>query len=953
MKTRSLIATAVAASALAAPAAATAADLYVQSGAGVTTCAQDDPCSLAQAVAVADIVSNRDSIHIVGPFSSTQAVDLTHSPIDLIGSGRGAGGTVFSGHDAQIKIGADSSATGFALTADSCAVRITAGGTLRDASLSSPSCGIDVDAAGAGASLIDNVDVDGGAGTGINVHGSISGEETTIRGSDVRAHVGINVSTTTGFTLERSTVESDHTAVAVAHASAAISNSLLRVVATGGRGVDAYGSIVAVDATTIDGTGLGAEGVYGDPAGGAQVTVAGSIVRNFTHDLTAAAPVAILFVSSSDFGTTSGDRLIARGGNINADPHWRNAAAGDYRPTPDSPVIDKGVAGPAATGETDRAGKSRVEDGDHDGTATRDIGAFEYQPSEPEPRAGADRRRQRPDDKRPAAAGAGSWRRSAAGRRRRSAARGDAAAAARAGSAGAGDDRCAEAHARRQQAEARQARPRQRERRLQREPVRREAHRRERQARPDDRERPSGDSEGPPVARLPEEAPRPPRHDPRHGDRRARPPGKRCQDVHRSVLVDHAKRMAVRARSDVRSKPWGPGRHIRRLALALTAAALVVFSGVLVATAATRVKAPTPKEIKLACAQKGGTLAYVARARQCRTKNGLVKIQPGPVDVCIRKSGRLAGRVRRTTDLALCKTRTERALQLPDTKQQWFCVARKGRTLRWTSRKPHCPAKREFPAFVKARARQNGSPQNAPPQGVADTRDDQRGRRHHDQRPGQRHRCRPRRPQHRVDRHECDDRGRPRERRRNDHLRPVGPVRPPRAGPIRDRQLQLHRQGFARRAVGGDARRRHDRRANDATRLVASDGAAAFTENGAPAAVDPNLELTDADDSNLAGATVSITTGRLPSDALAFDDQNGITGSYDAGTGVLTLSGTATIADYRTALRSVRFTSPSDDPGTQRTIEFRGAATAGPPPRRSRSPRSTIRRSSRVPRAPR
>ena len=63
--------------------------------------------------------------------------------------------------------------------------------------------------------------------------------------------------------------------------------------------------------------------------------------------------------------------------------------------------------------------------------------------------------------------------------------------------------------------------------------------------------------------------------------------------------------------------------------------------------------------------------------------------------------------------------------------------------------------------------------------------------------------------------------------------------------------------------------------------------------------------MTDADNTNLAGATVTITANFASGqDVLAFTNQNGITGSWNAGTGVLTLSGTATVANYQTALRA-------------------------------------------------
>lgn len=73
-------------------------------------------------------------------------------------------------------------------------------------------------------------------------------------------------------------------------------------------------------------------------------------------------------------------------------------------------------------------------------------------------------------------------------------------------------------------------------------------------------------------------------------------------------------------------------------------------------------------------------------------------------------------------------------------------------------------------------------------------------------------------------------------------------------------------------------------------------------------AIDPSISVSDVDSANLTGATVQIT-GNFQSgqDVLEFTDQNGITGNYVAATGVLTLSGTASVADYQTALQSVTY----------------------------------------------
>ena len=56
---------------------------------------------------------------------------------------------------------------------------------------------------------------------------------------------------------------------------------------------------------------------------------------------------------------------------------------------------------------------------------------------------------------------------------------------------------------------------------------------------------------------------------------------------------------------------------------------------------------------------------------------------------------------------------------------------------------------------------------------------------------------------------------------------------------------------------------------------------------------------------------------------LGFVDQNGITGSYNAATGMLTLSGTASVGDYQAALRSVTYFNSSASPSSAvRTVSF-------------------------------
>ena len=109
---------------------------------------------------------------------------------------------------------------------------------------------------------------------------------------------------------------------------------------------------------------------------------------------------------------------------------------------------------------------------------------------------------------------------------------------------------------------------------------------------------------------------------------------------------------------------------------------------------------------------------------------------------------------------------------------------------------------------------------------------------------------------------------------------------------------------------------------NDAPTATPSDGATSFTEGDPATPVDSGLTVGDVDDTNLEGAQVRISDGMEPEDALAYSDQLGISGTYDADTGVLTLSGTASVADYQTALRSVEFSNTGENPGPSRSVEF-------------------------------
>jgi hypothetical protein len=111
--------------------------------------------------------------------------------------------------------------------------------------------------------------------------------------------------------------------------------------------------------------------------------------------------------------------------------------------------------------------------------------------------------------------------------------------------------------------------------------------------------------------------------------------------------------------------------------------------------------------------------------------------------------------------------------------------------------------------------------------------------------------------------------------------------------------------------------------ANDLPTVTTSAGKTTYNEGDPPTTVDAGLTVGDPDDTSLEGATVRVSTGFEPGDELQFANQSGITGTYDSGTGVLTLTGTASVADYQAALRSIEFVNPGALTNPSKTVEFR------------------------------
>jgi hypothetical protein len=93
--------------------------------------------------------------------------------------------------------------------------------------------------------------------------------------------------------------------------------------------------------------------------------------------------------------------------------------------------------------------------------------------------------------------------------------------------------------------------------------------------------------------------------------------------------------------------------------------------------------------------------------------------------------------------------------------------------------------------------------------------------------------------------------------------------------------------------------------------------AATFTENaGGVAIANAGVVIADADDANIERATLTLTNAQAGDQLLVNALPAGITVSSTSTATTVILTGSATIADYQTALRQVSFNSTSENPAT-------------------------------------
>ena len=123
------------------------------------------------------------------------------------------------------------------------------------------------------------------------------------------------------------------------------------------------------------------------------ITISDSVIANVITPLSCFESAGTATIAT-DYSSVPAGSSDGCGGGITqthavstAAPRFVNAAAGDYRLRYDSPLVDAGD--PAALAATTDLGKlPRPVDGNGDGSAIRDVGAYEYQRAHPSPAPG-------------------------------------------------------------------------------------------------------------------------------------------------------------------------------------------------------------------------------------------------------------------------------------------------------------------------------------------------------------------------------------------------------------------------------------------------------------------------------------------------------------------------------------------------------------------------------------
>jgi hypothetical protein len=388
------------------PAAASATDYCVVPNAG---CGGTNAATLKEALDKADDDSHADRIFLgafeyVAPTTAGFDYSKTGAPVEIIGKGAGQtiltapggasnvlrlfGSASSSVQDLRIKIPVNAAGQSNGLSTDGVARRID---VVEDSSQQTERNGVHLENGGTleDSSVVLSAAAPGATAIWIDAGGG------TVRDSTVSAATGVVAFH--GATIERSRFLASGLGIGAGAGVTNIRSSIIQVFGQPGVGLLAQ-PISGSGDVTINADGLTILGplihsneraawvsTYWAPAQNADINLKNSIIRGSYLEARAAGPGhATMTVSYSDLDPSANEVHGPPYASINlsntsdvGDAGFADPQLFDYHLLPSSPLIDAGD--PTAPAGSDLDGKPLVADGNGDGTARRDMGAFEYQ----------------------------------------------------------------------------------------------------------------------------------------------------------------------------------------------------------------------------------------------------------------------------------------------------------------------------------------------------------------------------------------------------------------------------------------------------------------------------------------------------------------------------------------------------------------------------------------------
>jgi hypothetical protein len=410
---RRLLALTAALFALGAP-SASAATICVPFGTG---CDGGSYLSLQNAINAADALAGRDTIRINAGYPLNEnALVGAANPVDIVGSGRGADGTVLRSPNSTYALDIQSPGStvsnlrvvvenhggfegGVALSANgvladgvtvlgeagldnATGFQVRTGAVLRNSAADVPNSNANVAVRAEEETLIENVAASGAR----MVNASDAGPPVIVRRlrSSGLSETGVRASGAAQVQVSEALIRLSGGASGgglVAEASSGGSPSIVA------RHVTVVGTGAALDA------GVGTYAGAISPGRTATIDLRDSLFHALTTDLEVESlgDAARITIDHSNYNparisdVSAGDaQVVAGASNVLVNPGFVDAAALDFRLRADSQLIDRGFPGEGSTADLD--GQPRPNDGNGDGLAVRDIGAFEYQrPAAPAP----------------------------------------------------------------------------------------------------------------------------------------------------------------------------------------------------------------------------------------------------------------------------------------------------------------------------------------------------------------------------------------------------------------------------------------------------------------------------------------------------------------------------------------------------------------------------------------